>query len=214
VITRPDPAEPRTATGIALGFAIAAWVLYALLGPIAVFLTWWGDCLDVECPIPGPIDQAAYAFDVIWWLAFPILLFFAYRGRRAGWIGLLVIAIVLDLQIVAAAAGARGFSAFAVTLLPAALLTFGALLGLAMLVPRVRDRPGAATAGELAAIVVLAVVVAAVALQGLLVGVGGPVLGIFVIMAVALFVIAVAAYANRNRRAGASQPRQTRRGRR
>jgi hypothetical protein len=205
--------ERGAATAIALGFAISAWVLYAFLGPVAVFLTWWGDCLEEPCPLPTALDQAIYAFDVLWWLAFPFLAFFAYRGRRWGWIALLVVAVVLDLQVIAALVGARGFSAFALTLPAAAVLTFGALLGLAMLTPRFRDRPGAAAAGELGAIGCLAVVAAIVALQGLLVGVGGPVVGIAAIMAIALFVIGLAAYANRHRRPG-SAPRQTRRGRR
>ena len=115
------------------------------------------------CPVPTPaLDQAIYAFDVLWWLSFPILAFVAYRGRRWGWIALLVVAAVLDVQVLAALVGARGFSAFALTLPAAAVLTFGALLGLAMVTPRFRDRPGAAAAGELGAIGCLAVVVAIV----------------------------------------------------
>jgi hypothetical protein len=213
-VARPDtPAERGAATGIALGFSISAWVLYALLGPVAVFLTWWEECLEEPCPVPTALDQAVYTFDVLWWLAFPLLAFFAYRGRRGGWVALLVIAIALDLQVLAALVGARGFSAFALTLPAAAVLTFGALLGLAMLTPRFRDRPGAATAGELGAIGCLATVVGVVALQGFLVGVGGPIVGIAAIMAIALFVIALAAYANLHRRPG-SAPRQSRRGRR
>ena len=213
----PAPTEAASergaATAIALGFAISAWVLYALLGPVAVFLTWWGDCLEEPCPLPTALDQAIYAFDVLWWLAFPFLAFFAYRGRRWGWIALLVIAVILDLQVFAALVGARGFSAFALTLPAAAVLTFGALLGLAMLTPRFRDRPGAAAAGELGAIGCLAVVVGIVALQGFLVGVGGPLVGIAAIMAIALFVIGLAAYTNRHRRPGTT-PRPSRRGRR
>lgn len=210
-----DAASERgPATAIGLGFVISAWVLYALLAPVAVFLTWWGDCLEEPCPVPTALDQAIYAFDVLWWLAFPILAFFAYRGRRWGWIALLVIAAVLDVQVLAALVGARGFSAFALTLPAAAVLTFGALLGLAMVTPRFRDRPGAAAAGELGAIGCLAVVVAIVALQGFLVGIGGPLVGIAAIMAIALFVIGLAAYVNRHRRPAGPVPRQTRRGRR
>ena len=209
----PDRDEPGAATGIALGFAIAAWVLYAFLAPLAVFLTWFGDCLEEPCPVPGPIDQAAYAFDVLWWLAFPLLAFFAYRGRGWAWGALVTVAVVLDLQLVAALAGAQGFSAFGLTLPPAALLTFGAGLGLAMITPRFRDRPGSAAAGELGAIGCLGLIVAAVALQGFLVGIGGPLVGIAAIMAVALFVIGLAAYLNRHRRRPAISP-VTRRGRR
>lgn len=215
-----DPANPEgdnggAANGIALGFAIAAWVLYAFLGPLAVFLTWFGDCLEEPCPVPGPVDQAAYVFDVIWWLAFPILAFFAYRSRRWAWASLLVVAIILDLQLLAAIAGAPGFSAFGLTLPPAGLLTFGAGLGLAMVLPGYGDRPGAAAAGQLGAIGCLGLIVAAVALQGFLVGVGGPVVGIAVLMAIALFVIGLAAYANRGGRAGRIRgPRAGRRDRR
>lgn len=194
--------SPDAATGIAIGFAIAGWVLYAFLAPIAIFLTWWGDCELDPCAVPGPLDQAAYAFDVVWWLLFPVVAYFAYRGRRGAWIAMLVAALVLDLQLLASLLGSPGFSAFALTLPPAALLTFGAGLGLAMQVPRVRDRPGAATAGELAGIGCLGIVVGAIALQGLLVGVGGPLVGIAVLMAIALFVIGIAAFANRNRRSG------------
>ena len=189
------------ATGIALGFVIGGWALYALLAPIAVFLTWWDDCADVSCQVPTAVEQAAYALDFLWWLAFPVIAWFAYRGRQWAWAGLLVIAVILDLQVVAAIAGARGFSGFGITLLPAALLTFGAALGLAMVIPRFRDRPGAASAGEVAAIGCLGVVVAAIALQGFLVGIGGPLVGIGAVMAIALFVITVAAFANRDRRA-------------
>ena len=212
---RPDTASERgTATGIALGFAISAWVLYAFLGPVAVFLTWWGECLAEPCPVPTALDQAIYAFDVLWWLAFPFLAFFAYRGRRWGWIALVAIAVVLDLQVLAALIGARGFEAFALTLPAVAVLTFGSALGLAMLTPRFRDRPGAAATGELGAIGCLAAVVGVIALQGFLVGVGGPIVGIAAIMAIALFVIGLAAYTNRHRRPTGPGPRQTRRGRR
>jgi hypothetical protein len=191
---------PGAASGIALGFVIAGWALYTMLAPVAVFLTWWEDCADVICQVPTPIDQALYLFDLGWWLAFPFIAWFAYRGRRAAWAALVVIAAVLDAQVLAGILGARGFSGFALTLLPAALLTFGGGLGLAMALPRFRDRPGAASAGEVAAIGCLGLVVAVIALQGFLVGVGGPLIGIGVVMAVALFVIAVAAFANRDRR--------------
>ena len=206
----PAGGGPDPATGIAIGFTIAGWVLYALLGAASVFLTWWGDCDVDPCTVPGPVDQAAYAFDVLWWLAFPILAFFAYGGRRWAWVGLLVIAVVLDLQLLAAVAGARGFSAFALTLPSAALMTFGAGLGLAMLVPRFRDRPGASMIGQVGAIGCLALVVGVVALQAYLVGIGGPIVWIAVVMAVALVVIAVAAFANRDR--GVAGRRRQRRG--
>ena len=201
------PLDP--ATTVAIAFVITGWAIYLLLGPLSLFLTWYGDCLADPCPSPSRIDEAMYVFDVLWWIAFPALIYFAYRGLRWAWAALLAIAIVLDLQIVAAVVGARGFSAFWFTLPAAAVLTFGAGLGLAMTLPRVRDRAGAATAGQLASIGCLAVVVAVVALQGLLIGVSGPILGVLILMAIAMFVIVVAAFANRDvRRSG---PRPTKR---
>jgi hypothetical protein len=196
-----DPGRRRIdpATAIAIGFVVAGWALYLFLGPLSVFLTWYGDCLDEPCQVPGAIDEATYVFDVLWWLAFPILVYFAYRGLSWAWAALLAIAIVVDLQVVAGALGASGFDAFWFTLPAAAVLTFGAGLGLAMSLPRFRDRAGAATAGQLASIGCLAVVVSVVALQGVLIGAGGPIVGILVLMAIALVVIVVAAYSNRNR---------------
>ena len=194
------------ATTVAIGFVISGWALYLLLGPLSLFLTWYGDCLADPCPAAGRLDEAIYVFDVLWWIAFPALAWFAYQGARWAWAALLAVAIVLDLQIVAAIVGARGFSAFFFTLPAVAVLTFGAGLGLAMTLPRVRDRAGAATTGQLASIGCLAVVVAIIALQGLLVGVGGPLLGVLILMAIALFVIAIAAVANRDVRRAAARP--------
>jgi hypothetical protein len=199
------PIEPTTA--VAIGFVIAGWALYLLLGPLSVFFTWYGDCVDEPCQVPSVLDQAGYAFDVLWWIAFPILVWFAYRGLRPAWAALLAIAIVLDVQVLAGALGASGFDAFWFTLPAVAILTFGAGLGLAMTLPRFRDRASAATTGQLAAIGCLAIVVSLVALQGVLVGVGGPVVAILVLMAIALFVIGVAAYTNRDgRRPGSPRP--------
>ena len=208
------PLDPATA--IAVGFVVAGWALYLVLGPLAVFITWYGDCLSDPCPVPGAIDELAYVFDVLWWIAFPALVWFAYRGARWAWVALLAIAIVLDVQIVAGILGANGFDAFWFTVPAAAVLTFGAGLGLAMSLPRFRDRAGAATAGQLASIGCLAIVVAVIALQGILIGATGPIIGILVLMAIALFVIAVAAYANRDRRGPGSSvdPRPVRRRRR
>jgi hypothetical protein len=205
---QPPPAggEANAATIVAIGFVVAGWALYVFLGPVAVFLTWYGDCFDEPCPVPGTIDQLAYAFDVLWVLAFPALAYFAYRGRTWAWAALLAIAVVLDLQLVAAVAGARGFEGFGFTLPAAGLLTFGAAFGLVMSLPRFRDRPETATVGELAGIGCLGVIVAIIALQGFLAGIGGPLVVIGAIMAIALFVIAVAAYANRDRRPGGARP--------
>ena len=56
---QPPPAggEANAATVVAIGFVVAGWALYVFLGPVAVFLTWYGDCFDEPCPVPGTIDQ-------------------------------------------------------------------------------------------------------------------------------------------------------------
>jgi hypothetical protein len=210
-MTSPEAAPGRSrrpidpATAVAIGFVVAGWALYLFLGPLSVLLTWYGDCLDDPCTVPGALDEATYIFDVLWWVAFPVLLYLAYRGRTWAWAALLAIAVVVDLQIVAGALGASGFDAFWFTLPAAAVLTFGAGLGLAMSLPRFRDRAGAATAGQLASIGCLAIVVSVIALQGVLLGASGPIVGILVLMVIALVVIVVAAYTNRNRR-GPARP--------
>jgi hypothetical protein len=203
------------ATVIAIGFVIAGWALYLFLGPLSVFFTWYGDCVDTPCAVPGALDEATYVFDVLWWLVFPVLAFLAYRGLRWAWAALLAIAMVVDLQIAAGALGASGFDAFWFTLPAAAVLTFGAGLGLAMSLPRFRDRAGAASAGQLASIGCLAIVVSVVALQGVILGATGPIVAILLLMAIALIVIVVAAYSNRNRRGpGRPEPDRTIRRRR
>lgn len=207
--TRPGGMDP--ATGVAIGFAVAGWALYALLGPLAVFITWYGDCLSEPCDVPGTLDQVAYAFDLLWWLSFPALLYFAYRRRQWAWAALVTSAIVLDIQLVAAMAGARGFQGFGFTLPAVALLTFGTGFGFVMTLPRFRDRPGSDTAGQLAGIGCLGLIVATIAFQGVLVGIGGPLVGIAVLVAIALFVIAIAAYANRDGRGSAGNRAQRRR---
>jgi hypothetical protein len=200
-----QPERPAdAATSVAIGFAVAGWALYLFLGSASVFFTWYDDCIDEPCDIPTTIDQLAYAFDVLWWVSFPALAFFAYRGRTWAWASLLGIAIVLDLQLLAALAGVRGFSGFAISMPAAALLTFGAGFGLVLSLPQYRDRPDTATLGQLAGIGCLGAIVAIIAIEGFLVGVGGPLVGIAAIMAIALFAIALAAYANRDRRPGAT----------
>ena len=76
-VSGSDPAAARTrrpldpATTVAIAFVITGWAIYLLLGPLALFLTWYGDCLADPCPSPSRIDEATYVFDVLWWVAVP-----------------------------------------------------------------------------------------------------------------------------------------------
>ena len=105
------PTAPGAATGIALGVRIALAALCVSL-PIAIFLTWWGDCLEEACAsrvgdrsdgLPRSTSSA--------WLVFPALAFGAYRGWRpaaggACWRS----ASPSTAQVVAAILGRPGFS--------------------------------------------------------------------------------------------------------
>jgi hypothetical protein len=133
------PAFDRTTAGFAIGFAATGWALLALLGPIALFLTWWGDCLSETCPAASGLDRTIYLSDLIGWLVFPALAVAAYRGWRPGWAAIAVIGFALIGQAMASFLGVRGFNAFAIVLPSGLLIAAGGLLGLAM--GRMRPRP-------------------------------------------------------------------------
>jgi len=121
------PAERR---GAAVGLAAAGWLLFAIAGPVALFLTWWGDCLSESCPVASDLDRTVYLFDLISWLAFPAIAFVAYRGKRLGSAALVLIGLAVTAQAVAALNGARGFHAFLIVLPSGALIALGGMLGL------------------------------------------------------------------------------------
>jgi hypothetical protein len=125
--TGTPPAERH---GAAIGLATAGWLLFAIAGPVALFLTWWGDCLSESCPIPSDFERTVYLFDLVSWLAFPAIAFVAYRGMRLGSVALVLIGLAIIAQAVAALSGARAFHAFAVVLPSGALVGLGGLLGL------------------------------------------------------------------------------------
>jgi hypothetical protein len=123
----PPPAERH---GAAVGLAAAGWLLFAIAGPVALFLTWWGDCLSESCPIPSDFDRTVYIFDLVSWLVFPAIAFAAYRGSRVGSVALVLIGAAIAAQAVASFNGARGFHAFAIVLPSGALIGLGGLVGL------------------------------------------------------------------------------------
>ncbi len=204
------PAGESSGTGVAAAaLAVAGWLLLMVSVPIAIFLTWWGDCFEDTCPSASDLDRAVYMFDFAAWLVLPAIAFGAYRGWRPAAVGLLVIAIVLVGQVVAAILGARGFQSFAI-LLPAAALIAAA--GVIALRPSLGSGAADASASRtgLIGLAVLSIVVVAIAFQGLLVGGGGVGQGLLVVIAVSLAFITVLAFLNRGRRPPPPGPRPRR----
>jgi len=198
---RTRRSEPTAAPAGLASAALAAggWLLLLVALPIAIFLTWWGDCFEETCPAASDVERAVYLFDFGAWLALPGLAFAAYRGWRPAAAALLVVGFALVAQVLAAMLGARGFQAFAIVLPAGALLVTAGLLGIR---PSLGGADDASTArGGLVGLIVLAAVVVAVAFQGLLVGGLGPGQGLLVIVAVGLTFVALLGFLNRNRRA-------------
>jgi hypothetical protein len=148
-------------------------------------------------------------FDFAAWLVLPAIAFGAYRGWRPAAVGLLVIAIVLVGQVVAAILGARGFQSFVIVLPAGALI---AAAGVIALRPSLGSGAADASASRtgLIGLAVLSIVVVAIAFQGLLVGGGGVGQGLLVVIAVSLAFITILAFLNRGRRPPPPGPRPRR----
>ncbi len=172
--------------------------------PIAIFLTWWGDCFEDACPSASDLDRTVYLVDFVAWLVIPALAFGAYRGWRPAAGGLVAIGVALAAQVVAAILGARGFQSFAVVLPAAALIATAGVIGLRPLAGDDATGPSART--SLIGLVVVSVVIVAIAFQGVLAGGAGIGQGILVLVAVSLAFIAVLAFLNRSRRPPPSGP--------
>lgn len=209
-MTRQRAHEPPTgrsdSTGASSGVAPAAlaaggWLLLLVALPIAIFLTWWGDCFEETCPAASDVERAVYLFDFGAWLALPAIAFGAYRGWRPAAVALLVVGLAIVAQVVAAMFGARGFQAFAIVLPAGALLVTAGLLGIRPSLGVADDR--STSRRGLVGLIVLAAVVVAVAFQGLLVGGLGPGQGLLVIVAIGLSFVALLAFLNTRRRAPA-----------
>lgn len=194
--------SPGTSSGVAsAALAAGGWLLLLVALPIAIFLTWWGDCFEDTCPSASDLERAVYLFDFGAWLALPGLAFGAYRGWRAAAVALLVVGLAIVAQVLAAMLGARGFQAFAIVLPAGALLVTAGLLGIRPSLGAADD--GSTARGGLVGLVVLAAVVVAIAFQGLLAGGLGPGQGLLVIVAVSLTFVALLAFLNRSGRAPA-----------
>lgn len=214
----PTSIPPRTAESSGAGVAAAAlaaggWLLLLISAPVAIFLTWWGDCFEDVCPSASDLDRAAYLFDFVAWFILPALAFGAYRGWRPASIGLLAIGLALAAQVVAGILGARGFEAFVIVLPAGALVVAAGVIGLRPTLGAVGDDEAARTRTGLIGLVVVSIVIVVIAFQGVLgsgaagVGVGQ---GLLVVVAVSLAFITVLAFLNRGRRPPPPDPRRRR----
>jgi hypothetical protein len=179
--------------------ASGGWLLLLLAVPVAIFLTWWGDCFEETCPSASDLDRAVYLFDFAAWLVLPALAFGAYRGWRPACVGLVAIGLAVAGQVVAAMLGARGFQAFAIVLPAGALIALAGIVGLRPALGTA-DGDGSTSRTSLVALVVLSAVVVAIAFQGVMVGGVGAGQGLLVLVAISLAFVAVLAFLNRGRR--------------
>lgn len=100
------------------------------LGPLAFFVTWWGDCFDETCPSPSFIDNSAYLFDLVAGVAIAVLLIVVlFRPRRIAFVVLGLLALAFAAQGIVGLIGSRGFYAFGIILPAALLLLLGSIAG-------------------------------------------------------------------------------------
>jgi hypothetical protein len=191
----------------AAALAAGGWLLLLVSVPVAIFLTWWGDCFEDVCPSATGLDRAAYVFDFGAFLVLPALAFGAYRGWRPAAVGLVVIGLGVAAQAIAAVLGARGFQAFAIVLPAGALIVAAGVIGLRPMLGSGGDERTTARTG-LVGLAILSVVIVAIAFQGVLVGGAGAGQGLLVLMAVSLAFITVLAFLNRGRRPPPPGPRR------
>jgi hypothetical protein len=179
--------------------AAIGWLLLAVSAPVAVFLTWWGDCLEDTCAGASELDRAVYLFDLGAWLAIPALAFGAYRGWRPASAGLVAIGVAIVAQVVAAILGARGFQSFAFVLPAGAFLVAAGIVGL---VPGGRDEARDASTARtgLIGLVVLSAVIVALVFQSFVAGGGGIGQGLLLLVGASLTFITILAVLNRGRK--------------
>ena len=186
---RPPGAAPAAA------LAIGGWALLVVALPLAIFLTWFGDCFEETCPAASEAERLVYLFDFGAWLVLPALAFGAYRGWRPASVALVALGLALAAQVVAAILGARGFQAFAIVLPSAGLIAAAGAIGVA---PGLLGGDEAATARTgLVGLVIVAAVVVAIAFQAVTAGALGVGDGILGLVGASLAFIAVLAFVNR-----------------
>jgi hypothetical protein len=129
----PDRADDdaRETRGIAVGAVAGGWFLFALVGPLAVFLTWFGDCVGESCPVASELDRTIYTADLLFWLALPAVAFLAHRARPVAALVVSGIGLSIVAQGIASVLGARGFQAFFLVIPAGGLIAMGGALELA-----------------------------------------------------------------------------------
>lgn len=205
-MSRREATNERGARTATAALAAIGWLLLFVSLPIAIFLTWWGDCFEETCASASDLERTVYLVDFVAWLVIPALAFGAYRGWRLAAGGLVAIGVGLAAQVVAAILGARGFQSFAFVLPAAALIATAGVIGLRPLAGGDATGPSART--SLIGLVVVAAVIVAIAFQGVLAGGAGIGQGILVLVGVSLAFIAVLAFLNRSRRPPPPDPRR------
>jgi hypothetical protein len=205
-VSRREATNERGAGAATAALAAIGWLLLFVSLPIAIFLTWWGDCFEETCASASDLERTIYLVDFVAWLVIPALAFGAYRGWRLAAGGLLAIGVGLAAQVVAAILGARGFQSFAFVLPAAALIATAGVIGLRPLAGDDATGPSART--SLIGLVVVAAVIVAIAFQGVLAGGAGIGQCILVLVGVSLAFIAVLAFLNRSRRPPPPDPRR------
>jgi hypothetical protein len=131
-----DAAVDNDGRGLAVGAIAGGWFLFAIVGSLAVFLTWFGDCRREPCPVASDVDRAIYTADLLAWLALPALAFLAYRGWRPASVIVAGIGLAIVAQGLASIVGARGFQAFFLVFPAGGLIAIGGVVGI--LGPRIR----------------------------------------------------------------------------
>jgi hypothetical protein len=117
--------DAREARGLAVGAVAAGWFLFALVGPVAVFLTWFGDCAREPCPVASQLDRTIYTADLLAWLALPGLAWLAHRGWRLAAAAIVAIGLAIVAQGFASVIGARGFQTFFLVIPAGGLIMIG-----------------------------------------------------------------------------------------
>jgi hypothetical protein len=124
-----DPSKPE-AHPFTNGLIAFAWISIGLLGPIALFLTWYGDCFSTMCPVMTTADRLLYGVDILAWIALGVIGFAAVaRPHGATYIALGMLGLFLAGQSLAGLLGVRGLLGFGIIAPAAALLVLASVLG-------------------------------------------------------------------------------------
>jgi len=127
----------REAVGFAWGLIGFAWVALILIGPLALFFTWYGDCFSETCPSPTAVDGAIYRLDVVAVAVIALISAIAFLRPSRVWFGLIgLIGLAYTAEAVAGILGYRGLYAFGLLLPAGVLMATGGIAGVRALADR------------------------------------------------------------------------------